>query len=943
MRWRSKMLMAELYGLLEKLLAAMNSGTFKLDPRLRRRAQLFTLVSRGVSVAVSLVALLLFWDRPQTRRLPCLAVALGYALWSGLSFVLLRRNPRRRSVKVAHDVADALAVGLAAWFSGAIGSPLWLLLYLHIAAVSVRGGLRYALAMGCLDAGIVAVLAYHTPGNPLLAFHAVALFGSAFVGGTFSAHFRDVRGRLAAAFDELQSKNEQLVATLAAGEQSRAEQEAAIGRLRASELRYQRLLERIQDGVVIIQDSRIVYANAHFAAMLGESAEALNGVDFRELIPFEDRNELEERYRRWQESQGAVRSPGILESRLSTRTGQLLLVSVRASSVEYEGKRSVIATVRDVSRQRQMEQELKAHAARLAAINEIANAVNLSLTIEDIFGVAGDEVRHLVSFDRLTIALLDDGDPAVEVVAVGAGGARQVAPFTRDAVSWAFRRPRSWCHGGEEPPPHLVQGLLAEAGMVSIATVPLVSKKRVIGSMNLGRFRPLPFTADDLAALEPVARHVAIALDNARLIEAVKRRSQELESLLEVGRGIASRLELDALLPLVTRSVNRLMGTHFCVLLLKRGELLRLAAHEGVEPEVVLAFDKLPIGQSLSGWVAREGKALTVDDMRKDPRAKFAEITSRFGYRSYLCVPLKLGEEVLGTLEVVTKELHHFHEQERGLMAAFAAQAAVAIANARLFEDARQHLAETRDANRRLEQLDTLRQQYLRNVSHEFRTPLTVIKGYADYLLGGEGADSAAVRDVMRVILESSDRVIDLVDTLIEVSRVEQGGAEHTLRVESLDLRELAATSVEPLRAHAKKKRIELGLEFPEGPLLMQGDGGLLQQLVRKLVDNALKYSPAGARVSVRGHASGDALCLEVEDTGIGIPAEHIPQIFQKFYTVDGGLARRAGGTGVGLYLVQEIVRLHKGSVDVRSRPGQGSVFSVKLPQRFQTLDAELR
>jgi two-component system phosphate regulon sensor histidine kinase PhoR len=282
----------------------------------------------------------------------------------------------------------------------------------------------------------------------------------------------------------------------------------------------------------------------------------------------------------------------------------------------------------------------------------------------------------------------------------------------------------------------------------------------------------------------------------------------------------------------------------------------------------------------------------------------------------------------------VTKEVRHFSQEQQELMGAFAAQAAVSIANARLYDQARRSLADTEEANRRLEELDRMRQEYLRNVSHEFRTPLTVIRGYADYLL--ESAEDKGQRDVLRIVLESSDRLIDLVDTLIEVSRIEQGLAEQTLRVESLDLREIAEQSLEPLRRAAEKKGIELRQEFPpEAGMRLQGDGGLLLQVVRKLVDNALKYSASGSQVVLRGREDETALVLEVEDAGIGIAAEHIPRIFEKFYTVDGSLARRAGGTGVGLYLVREIVRLHRGQVKVESRPGQGSLFSVHLPRTF--------
>lgn len=912
----------------------MRKGAFKLlDHEVYRRGQLFTTLARWACLAFGLAALLLLWDHPRTRPLPALFVGLGYAAFCAVKYLLERRWPRERALKIAHDVADALAIGLGAWFSGAMESPVWLLFYLHVAAVSVRGGLTYAMLIGCLDASLVGLMAAFAKGDSLVGFHALSLFGTAFMGGTTSSYLHQVQARLADAYKELSERNQLLEDTVAAHERARHEQEEAMVRVRTSEIRYRRLLERMQDGVLIIQDGRIVYANSHFAELSQVEAESLVGVPFADLVPPEDRAGLAERYQRWEESQAVS---GVLESRVKTRAGGIVHVAVRAGSVEFEGRRSVIATIRDTSRERAMQRDIKANAARLAAINEIANAVNLSLTIEDIFGVAADEVRHLVPFDRLTIALLEPHQPGIEVIAVGVPSKRQAAPFTREAVSWAFRRPLAWCHGGEEPPPHLVQGLMAEAGMLSVATVPLLSKERVIGSMNLGRFKATPFSPEDLEVLESVARHVAIALDNAQLLEAIRKRSQEFESLLEVGRGIGARLDLDALLPLVTRSVNRIMNTHSCVLLLRRGELLELAASEGVEPEVVQAFDRLAVGESLSGWVAREGKALAIEDMRKEPRAKFADLTSRYGYRSFLCVPLKIGSDVLGTLEVVTRELTHFSPEEQELMAAFAAQAAVAITNARLFEEARLHLAQTEEANRRLEDLDRLRQQYLRNVSHEFRTPLTVIKGYAEYLMETGAADEKALRDVMRVVLESSERVIDLVDTLIEVSRIEQGGAETTLQVQRLELRELVASSIEPLRFLAAKKKISLDLEFPDTPMTLHGDNGLLLQVVRKLVDNALKYSGAGSRVVVRGHEDPDGLALEVEDFGIGIAPEHIPRIFEKFYTVDGGLARRAGGTGVGLYLVREIVRLHKGTVSVESQPGQGSVFRVRLPRQFQ-------
>jgi signal transduction histidine kinase len=236
----------------------------------------------------------------------------------------------------------------------------------------------------------------------------------------------------------------------------------------------------------------------------------------------------------------------------------------------------------------------------------------------------------------------------------------------------------------------------------------------------------------------------------------------------------------------------------------------------------------------------------------------------------------------------------------------------------------------------RLADLDRLRQEYVRNVSHEFRTPLTVIRGYAGYLMEEGLPADTTLPEVMGVLVESCDQIIDMINTLLEVSRIEQGGTDVGLSIRTLDLGELALSSTEPLRRLADKKGIGLDLQFPGEPLTVQGDQELLQHVVRKLVDNALKYSRPGSRTIVRGRGEPEMVALEVQDFGIGIPAEHLPRIFEKFYRVDGALTRRSGGAGVGLYLAREVVRLHHGAIEVRSQVGEGSVFSVRLPRRFE-------
>ncbi len=242
-------------------------------------------------------------------------------------------------------------------------------------------------------------------------------------------------------------------------------------------------------------------------------------------------------------------------------------------------------------------------------------------------------------------------------------------------------------------------------------------------------------------------------------------------------------------------------------------------------------------------------------------------------------------------------------------------------------------VGQVREANGRLEDLQRLRYEYLRNVSHEFRSPLTVIRGYAEFVRDQGVPSDSSLHDVMRVMLDSCDQMIDMVDTLLEVSRIEQGETGRRLDTRPVAIAEILETALASVRTLADKKDATIDVALPAQALEVVGDPSLLAHALRHLLSNALKYGPSRGTVSIRGQACEASALLEVEDQGIGISPEHLPHIFEKFYVADGGLDRRRGGAGVGLYLAREIVRLHRGTIEVRSQPGRGSIFSVTLPR----------
>ncbi|MFL5345172.1 MAG: sensor histidine kinase [Hyalangium sp.] len=228
-----------------------------------------------------------------------------------------------------------------------------------------------------------------------------------------------------------------------------------------------------------------------------------------------------------------------------------------------------------------------------------------------------------------------------------------------------------------------------------------------------------------------------------------------------------------------------------------------------------------------------------------------------------------------------------------------------------------------------LRRLEKVRKDFVANVSHELRTPITAIRGYAETLQSGALKDAEMAPKMVEIIHRQSERLSELVEDLLELSRLES--REVQLKIANVPLAVAASRAAETVKPKAAGKNIHVELQLPP-TLVARGDERAVEQVLLNLLDNAVKYTPAGGRVDVFGTLEEGRCVVRVKDTGVGIEPKHLSRIFERFYRVDKGRSRDMGGTGLGLSIVKHLLGAMEGEVKVESQPNVGSVFVIFLP-----------
>jgi signal transduction histidine kinase/DNA-binding response OmpR family regulator/HAMP domain-containing protein len=393
----------------------------------------------------------------------------------------------------------------------------------------------------------------------------------------------------------------------------------------------------------------------------------------------------------------------------------------------------------------------------------------------------------------------------------------------------------------------------------------------------------------------------------------------------------SSPTDIQPVLDAVTEKAARLCDANEVAIMLVEGDLFRVVARKGevgIPPGTV---ERVPISRGTAlGRAVIDRQPIHVHDLASASETEFPESQAyqrRFGHRTLLVMPLLREGAAIGALWLPRLEVRPFSDKQIALLKIFADQAVIAIENVRLFD-------ELEEKSRQLEAASKHKSEFLANMSHELRTPLNAIIGFSEVLLERMfGELNEKQEEYLQDILSSGRHLLDLINDILDISKVEAGRME--LMPETFSLPDILESSLMMIRERASRHGLELSLEVDPALDLIVADERMVKQVVVNLLSNAVKFTPAGGQVAVAARltAGGEAQ-VAVRDTGVGIAPADQARIFDEFQQARSGTAKSQEGTGLGLTLSKKFVELHGGRIWLESEVGVGSTFTFALPLR---------
>ena len=394
-------------------------------------------------------------------------------------------------------------------------------------------------------------------------------------------------------------------------------------------------------------------------------------------------------------------------------------------------------------------------------------------------------------------------------------------------------------------------------------------------------------------------------------------KTQTLDSylrLIEIARDLASTLDLDTLLEDIVHAAADITHAEAASILLYDDTARQLYFQVATNiDEPTMRGLVVPLDNSIAGWIVTNRKSVRTEDASKDGRI-FSDVDNTLGYstKSLLGIPLITKNKVVGVLECVNKKRGKFTEPDEFMLTVLGAQAAVAIENARLFQQS----------------------DLIAEFVHELRTPLASLST-ATYLLLRPEMSQEQRSQIVNNIHNETLRLNSLASSFLDLARLESGRVQ--FRKSRFSAADLLYEASDVMATKAQETNVQVRVDVPHDMPLLEADRDKIKQVLLNLMSNAIKYNRQNGSVIITGNFTDADLSMTIQDTGLGIPEDSISHLFEKFYRVKEHEGK-ASGTGLGLSICKQIVQGHNGRIEVKSKMGVGTSFTIHFPRVARTM-----
>ena len=594
--------------------------------------------------------------------------------------------------------------------------------------------------------------------------------------------------------------------------------------------------------------------------------------------------------------------------------------------------------------------ESQDRARQLSIVNEIGRSLTSTLDLQELLDRLLSLLIEVFSVEAASLLLLDqESQDLVFQVAQGLGReqlvGRRLPSGVRSIATYVAQSGKPFVSDDVHAEPEWYSKIDEVTGVPThqLAAVPLIQRDQILGVVEIvNRLDGRPFTESDIELLTALAAQTVMVVENARLYtstdQALTDRVQELATMQEIDRQLNASLDFDTVmdrtLKWAVRETDASAGFVGLVLDSAEGRRIWTAAVHGYPASVDYYRERLaPIEQSIVGSVVTQASVLRLADVSEC--ADYMAV--RESTRSELAVPVLREQRVIGVINLESDQLGGFDEHDEAFVVRLADHAAIAMENARLYDE--------------VTQANESKSQFVSLVSHELRAPMTIIKGYAELaqLTLGDRLEEDEQK-LLDIIMSNVELMQSLINDLLQLAHIESG----SLRLERYPTRiHTILGDVMAAFRHSFDER-DLTVSWRADPDLPQIDADpvRLNQILTNLVSNAVKYTPAGGEIEISAEVretqpdgtplGGEYLCCQVRDSGIGISSEDKEELFGRFFRANHPLVRKQPGTGLGLAITRTLVNMHDGKISFESKLGEGSVFWFAMPLAAQSAEEML-